>query len=221
MPALSLTSSASIQRARKPARPTRNRSSGTKNRNSRNAIALPTTVPAISGRDGTSAGRGRSAADARAPQQLREAGLLLLHSLSGAPHKRVDPALVGRFLGLRRRHRRPDVSGSTSAPARPYCTASGRCWLRPGGRAGRGRGRFIPFSRVSSPSGSGARVCSPALTRSSLPPRPGRSGRAGWTVGPTSWSRTSADLTDVVGEGEADARGLEGVGELDAACGPR
>jgi hypothetical protein len=47
-PAPSLTSSASTQPARNPATPTNNSSSGTKKRNSRNAIALPTTVPATS-----------------------------------------------------------------------------------------------------------------------------------------------------------------------------
>ncbi len=47
-PASSATSSASTQLARNPATPTTNTSSGTKNKNKRNASALPTTVPAIS-----------------------------------------------------------------------------------------------------------------------------------------------------------------------------
>ena len=41
-------------------------------------------------------------------QQGGEADLLLLHPLPGAGDERVDPALVGRFAGVRRRHRRPD-----------------------------------------------------------------------------------------------------------------
>ncbi len=47
-PASSLTSSGSTQPARNPARPMKTKSIGTKNRNSRKAIALPTTVPATS-----------------------------------------------------------------------------------------------------------------------------------------------------------------------------
>ena len=44
-PAASLMSSASTHRARNPSAPTTNSVSGTKNRNNRNASALPTIVP--------------------------------------------------------------------------------------------------------------------------------------------------------------------------------
>ena len=47
-PAASLTSSGPVHEARKPNRPTTANSSGTKNRNSRKARALPTIVPADS-----------------------------------------------------------------------------------------------------------------------------------------------------------------------------
>ena len=124
MLAPSLTESASTHVATNPARPTTNRSSGTKNRNIRNATALPRTAPADSrsrwwiSRPRSTRGRSRYLSNRWVRRFCPELTCALLHATSirirGPDESRMgSPAVAGSRSG-----RSPASSASGLSPRR-------------------------------------------------------------------------------------------------------